>query len=152
GLHILEYATDFFSEAKTNLDRLQQFSEKEARVELCEDAWRMDIKNMTKVCIASKIAITGLGKDARILEQKEQTIKAEKKAAAAAAAAEAAAALKRKGKGKGKGTSNKNTTGPITNVNPAPKPAPAPYQFKAPTRKVLCEWKYHSYWPVISLA
>ncbi|KAF9352829.1 hypothetical protein BGX26_009366 [Mortierella sp. AD094] len=127
---ILEYAADFFSQAKAGLDRLQSLSARDARVDLCEDAWRKDIKNMIKICIASKLAITGLQKDARILEQKEFTAEAQKRAAAIA---------KRPSKGK----DIKQTEAGAPHARP---------DFKAPVRKLQFEWKYHSWWPVITLA
>ncbi|KAF9209474.1 hypothetical protein BGZ49_004065 [Haplosporangium sp. Z 27] len=79
---ILEYSTDFFNQAKAGLDRLQSFSARDARVNLCEDAWRQDIKSMIKVCIANKVSIVALQKDARIIEQKEFSAGAQKRAAA----------------------------------------------------------------------
>ncbi|KAF8978978.1 hypothetical protein BGZ46_005961 [Entomortierella lignicola] len=79
---ILEYSTDFFNQAKAGLDRLQSLSARDARVNLCEDAWRQDIKSMIKVCIANKVSIVALQKDARIIEQKEFSAGAQKRAAA----------------------------------------------------------------------
>ncbi|KAF9116940.1 hypothetical protein BGX27_008088 [Mortierella sp. AM989] len=131
---ILEYAADFFSQAKTGLDRLQSFSARDARVELCEDAWRKDIKNMIKVCIANKLAISGLQKDARILEQKEFTAESQKRVAAAA---------KR---------STRIRDKYVGQHIPDVATSNAPLNFKAQARKVQFEWKYHSWWPVITLA
>ncbi|KAG0367177.1 Mak10 subunit, NatC N-terminal acetyltransferase-domain-containing protein [Gamsiella multidivaricata] len=133
---VLEYATEFFSEAKANLDRLQSLSGKDARVELCEDNWRKDLKNMAKVCIASKIAIATLHKDPRVLEQKEFSIEAQKRAATSAAAAAFAAKRSMKGRDKDK------TDPTASNAQPS---------YKAPIRALHFEWKYHSWWPVISL-
>ncbi|KAF9402306.1 hypothetical protein BGX21_010591 [Mortierella sp. AD011] len=122
---ILEYAGEFFSQAKAGLDRLQSFSARDARVDLCEDAWRKDIKSMIKICIANKLAIAGLQKDARVLEQKEFTAETQKRAGAI---------LKRPSKGRDS------------------KQTEARFSFKASVRKPQFEWKYHSLWPVITLA
>ncbi|KAF9429398.1 hypothetical protein BGZ76_001357 [Entomortierella beljakovae] len=124
---ILEYATDFFSQAKAALDRLQSFSARDARIELCEDAWRKDVKNMIRVCIASRLAITALHKDARILEQKEFTAEAQKRAAM-------------------------NVKRPIKGKDKLSDKSQSLLEFKAPTRRIHFEWKYHTWWPVITLA
>ncbi|KAF9586188.1 hypothetical protein BGW38_008813, partial [Lunasporangiospora selenospora] len=80
AMDILGYAIDFYNEAKSSLDRLQALSVENAREELCEETWRKDIKDMIKVCIASKIAATGLQKDERILEQKKNSLESKKRA------------------------------------------------------------------------
>jgi hypothetical protein len=87
---------------------------------------------MIKVCIASKIGIAGLQKDARMLELRKSTLEAQKRKP---------------------GTSSggpKLTTAQIKSSS-ASKPTSVPV-FKAPARKAVFEWKYHSWWPVVTLA
>ncbi|CAO3569487.1 unnamed protein product [Mortierella alpina] len=74
----LEYASNLFDDAKRSLDRLHGLSARDARAQLCEDAWRKDIKGMAKVCIASKVAIHHLEKDARVQEFVQWTQRQEK--------------------------------------------------------------------------
>ncbi|ORZ21043.1 Mak10 subunit, NatC N-terminal acetyltransferase-domain-containing protein [Lobosporangium transversale] len=131
---ILTDATNYFSEAKSHLDRLQSMSTVEARVELSEETWRKDIKDMIKVCIASKLAIVNLLKDPRIVEQKEYREDQEKRAAI------------KKGKAK-----HGIMTTSIRNAEIASKRVDPPYHFKNPARKPHFEWKYHAWWPVVSL-
>ncbi|KAG0204115.1 hypothetical protein BGX33_008698 [Mortierella sp. NVP41] len=126
SLAILDYATDYFSEAQRALEQLLLLSATEAQVELCADAWRKDIKNMVKVCIASKIGIAGLQKDSRMIELRKSTLEAQKR----------------------KPSGPKLTT---THLKALSSTTTTPV-FKAPVRKVIFEWKYHSWWPVISLA
>ncbi|KAF9153272.1 hypothetical protein BG015_003744 [Linnemannia schmuckeri] len=132
SLAILDYATDYFSEAQRALDQLLLLSAAEAQVLLCEDAWRKDIKNMIKVCIASKIGIAGLQKDARMLELRKSTLEAQKRKPAASSPG-----------------GPKLTTAQIKSSSSTKTSVPA---FKAPARRVVFEWKYHSWWPVVSLA
>ncbi|KAI1315608.1 hypothetical protein EDD11_000618 [Mortierella claussenii] len=126
---MLDYAVEFFSQAKVSLDRLQSLTAIEARTELAEDLWRQDIKNMINVCTASKQAIAGLQNDARILEQKEHCIKTQIRTAASTSAP-----VKQPSKGKEKGKQS------------------ATYTLRSPVRKVTFKWTYHSWWPVIGLA
>ncbi|KAF9570611.1 hypothetical protein EC968_001636 [Mortierella alpina] len=74
----LEYASSLFEDAKRSLDRLHGLPAKETRAQLCEEAWRKDIKGMAKVCIASKVAIHFLEKDARLQELIQWTQRQEK--------------------------------------------------------------------------
>ncbi|KAG0232949.1 Mak10 subunit, NatC N-terminal acetyltransferase-domain-containing protein [Mortierella sp. GBAus27b] len=107
ALHILKDAGVKFDEARSDLERLQALTANEARTVLCDQTWRADIKNMIRVCIANKIAITAMEKDQRVLSQM------------------APAASKK-----------------------AKHPS---VQSATPAKKVNFEWKYHTYWPVISL-
>ncbi|KAF8947461.1 hypothetical protein BGZ47_009087 [Haplosporangium gracile] len=132
SLAILDYATDYFSEAQRALDQLLLLSAAEAQVLLCEDAWRKDIKNMIKVCIANKIGIVGLQKDARMLELRKSTLEAQNRKLAASSP----------GGLKLTATQIKSSSSTKTSVVPA---------FKAPARRVVFEWKYHSWWPVVTL-
>ncbi|KAG9067615.1 hypothetical protein KI688_012400 [Linnemannia hyalina] len=133
SIAILDYANDYFSEAQRVLDQLLMLSATEAEVLLCEDAWRKDIKNMIKVCIASKIGIAGLQKDARMLELRKSTLEAQKRKPAASS------------------PGPKLTTAQIKSSPSSGSKASAPV-LKAPVRKVVFEWKYHSWWPVVTLA
>ncbi|KAG0293980.1 hypothetical protein BGZ96_001964 [Linnemannia gamsii] len=134
SLAILNYATDYFSEAQRALEQLLLLSAAEAQVLLCEDAWRKDIMNMIKVCIASKIGIVGLQKDARMLEFRKSTLEAQKRKL-----------------GTSSGGGPKLTTAQIKASSSTSKTTSVPV-FKAPVRKVVFEWKYHAWWPVITLA
>ncbi|OAQ28156.1 Mak10-domain-containing protein [Linnemannia elongata AG-77] len=134
SLAILDYATDYFSEAQRALDQLLLLSAAEAQVLLCEDAWRKDVKNMIKVCIASKIGIAGLQKDARMLELRKSTLETQKRKPAASSLG-----------------GPKLTTAQIKSSSSSSSKASAPV-LKAPVRKVVFEWKYHSWWPVVTLA
>ncbi|KAF9193868.1 hypothetical protein BGZ50_006922 [Haplosporangium sp. Z 11] len=131
---LLNYANHLFSDAKSSLDRLQSLTAKEAHVELCEQSWQKDIKNMSRVCIASKVAIASLQKDARVLELKQHRLDAQRRSIIAANINKA------KGKGKGKGAVEVSTA-----------PSSIPSHFQAAVRKVHFEWKYHPWWPVVSL-
>ncbi|KAG0373484.1 hypothetical protein BGX24_011639 [Mortierella sp. AD032] len=139
SLAVLDYAADYFSEAQRALDQLLLLSATDAQVLLCEDAWRKDVKNMIKVCIASKIGIAGLQKDPRMLEWRKSTLEAQK----------------RKPASSGAGGLPKLTTAQIKSslaASTATKTkASTPTVFEAPVRKVVFEWKYHSWWPVVSL-
>ncbi|KAF9127661.1 hypothetical protein BGW39_005697 [Mortierella sp. 14UC] len=143
SLAILDYAVDYFSEAQRALDQLLLLSAADAQVLLCEDAWRKDIKNMIKVCIASKIGIAGLQKDPRMLELRRSTLEAQKRKPAAGGAGGAGGPLKLTTAQIKASTSS--TLASKTKVSTLTV-------FKAPARKVVFEWKYHSWWPVVSLA
>ncbi|KAF9929004.1 hypothetical protein BGZ67_006626 [Mortierella alpina] len=78
----LEYASTLFDDAKRSLDRLHGLAAREARAQLCEDAFRKDIKSLAKVCIANKVAIHHLEKDARVQEFVQWTQRQEKGKAA----------------------------------------------------------------------
>ncbi|KAG0199391.1 hypothetical protein BGX28_007344 [Mortierella sp. GBA30] len=133
---VLEYASKLLNEAKSSLDRLHSLSAKDARAVLCEEAWRKDIKGMAKVCIASKVAITNLQKDARVLEMRQIRLDEQKRLTSAAS--------KPTGMGKTKGKSNSQVLPPTTTAS-------SDYEFKTPTRRVSFEWQYHPWWPVVSL-
>lgn len=89
---------------------------------------------MIKVCIASKIGIAGLQKDARMLELRKSTLEAQKRKP-----------------GTSSGGGLKLTTAQIKTSSSTSKATSVP-ALKAPVRKVVFEWKYHSWWPVITLA
>lgn len=88
---------------------------------------------MIKVCIASKIGIAGLQKDARMLELRKSTLEAQKRKPAATFP----------------GGAPKLTT---TQIKSSSSPKASAPVLKAPVRKVVFEWKYHSWWPVVTLA
>ncbi|KAF9904521.1 hypothetical protein EC991_002629 [Linnemannia zychae] len=141
SLAILDYAVDYFSEAQRALDQLLLLSAADAQVLLCEDAWRKDVKSMIKVCIASKIGIAGLQKDPRMLELRRSTLEAQKRKPATGSAAAG-------GPPKLTTAQIKASSSPLATKTKSSTPT----VFKAPARKVVFEWKYHSWWPVVSLA
>jgi hypothetical protein len=172
---ILAQASEMFNEAYSLLDRLQGVSSADSSVELCEEEWRkvttdvnmsaqaaavktltdvilffviveQDVKSMIKLCIASKISIAALQKDSRIQELREFTINSQRKKAAATF--QSAASTKSK--------SRKQTHVPLKDSLQEQQPKhdkilSEPISYMTPTRRVLLDWKYHPWWPTISL-
>ncbi|KAF9319120.1 hypothetical protein BG003_009819 [Podila horticola] len=166
SIDILDYAAEFFNEAKKSLDDLQTLSAAEARVTLCEDAWRKDLKNMIRVCIGNKVGIAALKKDARVVELRrlrdEYFVQVQR-----AQQVHKLKMLQRKLQGsKGKKTtasSSGESSGSshvleqeqeelLRPVLPPPEQMPSPTElFKSPRKNVVFDWKYHHWWPVIGL-
>lgn len=160
----MDFAAEFFNEAKKSLDDLQTLSAAEARVSLCEDAWRKDLKSMIRVCIGNKVGIAALKKDARVVElrrvrdeyfvrvQRAQQLKKQKE-------------LQKKLHGpkgkKPKSASSGDSSSShgleeqeelLRPLLPPPEQMPPPtVLFKSPRKNVVFDWKYHLWWPVIGL-
>ncbi|KAF9210581.1 hypothetical protein BGZ59_009256 [Podila verticillata] len=164
SIDILDYAAEFFNEAKRSLDDLQTLSAAEARVSLCEDAWRKDLKNMIRVCIGNKVGIAALKKDARVVElrrvrdeyfvrvQRAQQLKKQKELQKKLHGPKG---KKPKSASSGEGSSSHGLEEQeelLRPVLPPPEQMPPPTElFKSPQKNVVFEWKYHLWWPVIGL-
>jgi len=92
---------------------------------------------MAKLCIASKISIAAIQKDGRVLELREFTIESRRKKALQSAVM-------------AKSKSKKPV--PVLLKDTLQGQATEPSVYKAHKRRVHLDWKYHSWWPAISLA
>ncbi|KAG0054904.1 hypothetical protein BGZ83_010128 [Gryganskiella cystojenkinii] len=144
---LLIHALERFNEASTLLDQLQGLSASDARVELCEEEWRKDIKSMLKLCIASKISVASLQKDGRILELRAFALEDQRRIAAIALQNAVAAKSKNK---KAVFSTPKDKLLEQKLKQEIPRSGISSY--KAPARRTQLEWKYHPWWPVISLS
>ncbi|GJJ78274.1 N-alpha-acetyltransferase 35, NatC auxiliary subunit [Entomortierella parvispora] len=138
ALDILAHATERFNETASFLEQLQGVSAADARIELCENEWRLDVKSMAKLCIASKISIAAIQKDGRFLELREFTIESRRKKALQSA-------VMAKGK-------SKKPVAPVLLKDTLQGQVLEPGVYKAPKRHVQLDWKYHPWWPAISLS
>ncbi|KAF9358732.1 hypothetical protein BGX34_008794 [Mortierella sp. NVP85] len=124
---ILECAINAFQQARSDLERLQSSTAREARMELCEEGWRADLQAMINVCINNEAAIAHMQNDDAIkthmkpVEPVEPTVESKKPS--------------KKGKKPSKKPAQMDTNPPLPKIPP----------------KVTFEWKYHTWWPVINL-
>ncbi|KAG0040403.1 hypothetical protein BGZ82_003128 [Podila clonocystis] len=161
--YILDYAAEFFNETKKSLDDLQTLSAAEARVTLCEDAWRKDLKNMIRVCIGNKVGIAALKKDARVVELRRVRDEYFMQVQRAHQVQKMKQLQKRlqgpKGKkpksassGESSNDAHEQEQEELRAVLPPTELMPSPSElFKSPRKNVVFDWKYHLRWPVIGL-
>ncbi|KAG0097362.1 hypothetical protein BGZ93_002894 [Podila epicladia] len=166
SIDILDYAAGFFKEARKSLEDLQTLSAAEARVTLCEDAWRNDLMCMIRVCIGNNVRIMGLKMDARMVELRRfrdeyfvQVLRARQAQKLKQLQKKLQGPKGKKPKSASSGESSSSSHAleqeqedSLRPVLPPLEQMPSPSDlFKSPRKNVVFDWKYHLWWPVIEL-